>query len=135
MDKIYMIKSHFEDYDSSYWKIIGCFSNQKLANEIVKKWEDFYLEKQKIFEEPKNWEPTTDDVAWSDGEWRGSLEYNDRCNKYSEIKDFKEITCDVYEINQDRTILSDQHPFESRNEHLLSLMTQWDRNHKLEKLV
>ena len=37
MDKIYMIESHFEDYESSYWKIIGCFSNQKLVTEIVKK--------------------------------------------------------------------------------------------------
>jgi hypothetical protein len=63
------------------------------------------------------------------------LQDNDRCIKYREIREFKEITIDVYEIDKDRTLLSDQHPFESRNGHLLSLMTQWDRNHKLEKLV
>lgn len=130
MDSIYIVRSHFENYDSTTWKIIGVFINKKLAEELAKKWEDFYKEKEfSIFNEPKDWKPTPDDLKHSD-EWRESEEYSDRVAKYSEIMDFREIFIEEFQLNKDRSL---QDP--SINEYLLSVMTQWDRNHKLEKII
>ena len=129
MDKIYIVQSFFENYDSTYWYIIGIFTDNKLANEIAKKWEDFYEDKKNIFNEPKDWKPSEND--FKDDEWRESEEYEHRVIKYQEIMDFKEIVIDEFDMNRDRTLIS----YKNRNEHLLSLMTQWDRNHKLEKII
>ena len=45
--------------------------------------------------------------------------------------DFKEIEVEEFDLNKDMS-LNDK---EFINEGLLSLMTQWDRNHKLEKII
>ena len=69
MDSIYIVRSHFENYDSTSWKIIGLFTDKKIAEEIAKKWEDFYEEKMyNIFNEPKDWKPTSEDLQYG-GEW------------------------------------------------------------------
>jgi hypothetical protein len=44
--------------------------------------------------------------------------------------DFREVVIEEFELNKDRSL---EDP--SVNEYLLSLMTQWDRNHKLEKII
>jgi len=130
MDSIYIVRSHFENYDSTSWKIIGLFTNKKIAEEIAKKWEDFYEEKMyNIFNEPKDWKPTSEDLQYG-GEWYESEEYSQRTARYSEVMDFREIVIEEFELNKDRS-LEDT----SVNEYLLSLMTQWDRNHKLEKII
>jgi hypothetical protein len=130
MDSIYIVRSHFENYDSTSWKIIGLFTDKKIAEEIAKKWEDFYEEKMyNIFNEPKDWKPTSEDLQYG-GEWYESEEYSQRTARYSEVMDFREIVIEEFELNKDRS-LEDT----SVNEHLLSLMTQWDRNHKLEKII
>jgi hypothetical protein len=49
MDKIYMVRSYFEDYESSIWKIIGLFTDKNIADETAKKWEDFYEENNIVF--------------------------------------------------------------------------------------
>jgi hypothetical protein len=130
MDSIYIVRSHFENYDSTSWKIIGLFTDKKIAEEIAKKWEDFYEEKMyNIFNEPKDWEPTSEDLQYGD-EWHESEEYSQRTARYSEVMDFREVVIEEFELNKDRSL---EDPF--TNEYLLSLMTQWDRNHKLEKII
>jgi len=129
-----MVRSYFEDFESSSWKIIGLFTDKKVADETAKKWEDFYEEKTySIFNEPKGWKPTTEDLTYDeDCDWRGSEEYSKRSYQYGEILNFKEIDIEEFELNKDISLLLND-PY--INEHLLSLMTQWDRNHKLEKII
>ncbi len=44
-----MVRSYFEDYESSIWKIIGLFTDKNIADETAKKWEDFYEENNIVF--------------------------------------------------------------------------------------
>jgi hypothetical protein len=134
MDKIYMVRSYFEDFESSSWKIIGLFTEKKVAEETAKKWEDFYEEKTySIFNEPKGWKPTEEDLSYDeDCDWINSEEYSRRSYQYGEILNFKEIDVEEFELNKDISLtLNDPYI----NEHLLSIMTQWDRNQKLEKII
>lgn len=132
MDKIYLVRSYFEDYDSSSWKIIGLFTDKKVAEENAKKWEDFYEEKKySIFNKPKNWEPTKQDLEYSEGEWEESYEYSQRTVNYAEILNFKDIEIEEFELNKDISLSN----YTYMNEYMMSLMTQWDRNHKLEKII
>ncbi len=129
-----MVRSYFEDFESSSWKIIGLFTDKKVADETAKKWEDFYEEKQySIFNEPKDWKPTAEDLSYDDDcDWRDSEEYSRISYQYGEILTFREIDIEEFELNKDISLtLNDPYI----NEHLLSLMTQWDRNHKLEKII
>ena len=106
------------------------FIDKKLAEEIAKKWKDFYEEKMyNIFNEPKDWKPRVEDLQYG-SEWQDSVEYSQRIVRYAEIMDFREIVIEEFELDKDRSL---EDPYV--NEHLLSLMTQWDRNHKLEKII
>ena len=129
-----MVRSYFEDYESSSWKIIGLFTDKKVAEETAKKWEDFYEEKTySIFNEPKGWKPTPEDLSYDeDCSWKESEEYSRRSYQYGEILNFREIDVEEFELNKDISLLLND-PY--INEHLLSLMTQWDRNHKIEKII
>ena len=129
-----MVRSYFEDFESSSWKIIGLFTDKKVADETAKKWEDFYEEKTyTIFNEPKGWKPTAEDLTYDeDCSWKESEEYSKRSYQCGDILNFKEIDIEVFELNKDISLLLNE-PY--INEHLLSLMTQWDRNHKLEKII
>jgi hypothetical protein len=134
MDKIYMVRSYFEDYESSSWKIIGLFTDKETADVTAKKWGDFYEEKQySLFNEPKGWKPSEEDLSHDeDCSWQESYEYSDRHSKYAEVLNFREIEVEEFDLNKDISlILNDPYI----NEHLMSLMTQWDRNHKLEKII
>ena len=129
-----MVRSYFEDYESSSWKIIGLFTDKKVADEIAKKWEDFYEEKRySIFNQSKDWKPTSEDLSYDeDCDWSNSEEYSKRTYQYGEILNFREIDIEEFELNKDISLtLNDPYT----NEHLMSLMTQWDRNHKLEKII
>jgi len=132
MSKIYMVRSYFEDYESSRWQIIGLFTDKNIADEVAKKWNDFYEEKKySIFNEPKNWKPTEEDLVFSEGNWKESYEYSNRVSEYRDIIQFKEIEVEEFDLNKDMSLKKDIFT----NESLLSLMTQWDRNHKLEKII
>jgi hypothetical protein len=131
MDKIYMVRSYFEDYESSRWQIIGLYTDKKVAEETAKKWESFYEEKKySVFNKPKDWKPTGDDLEFSEGEWEESLEYSNRVAEYGDLVDFREIEIEEYDLNKDMSLNKN-----FISEGLLSLMTQWDRNHKLEKII
>jgi hypothetical protein len=132
MDKIYMVRSYFEDYESSRWQIIGLYTDKNIADETAKKWEDFYEEKKySIFNEPKGWKPTDVDLEFSEGTWEESYEYSNRTSEYSEVLSFREIEVEEFDLNKDMSLNKSSFV----NESLLSLMTQWDRNHKLEKII
>ena len=132
MSKIYMVRSYFEDYESSRWQIIGLWTDKNIADETAKKWNDFYEEKKySIFNEPKNWKPTEEDLVFSEGNWKESYEYSNRVAEYVDIIQFKEIEVEEFDLNKDMSLKKDIFT----NESLLSLMTQWDRNHKLEKII
>lgn len=127
-----MVRSYFEDYESSRWQIIGLYTDKNIADETAKKWEDFYEEKKySIFNKPKDWKPTEDDLEFSEGTWEESYEYSNRCSEYGDVVDFREIEVEEFDLNKDMSL--NKNPFTS--EGLLSLMTQWDRNHKLEKII
>ena len=127
-----MVRSYFEDYESSSWKIIGLFTDKSIAEETAKKWEDFYEEKKySLFNEPKGWKPTSEDLEYSEGTWQESYEYSDRHAKYAEVLNFKEIEVEEFDLNKDMSLNRESYITES----MLSLMTQWDRNHKLEKII
>jgi hypothetical protein len=135
MDSIYIVQSWFEDYESTSWKIIGTFTEKKLAEDIAKKWKDFYEEKKySIFNEPKDWVPTESDLEYGDG-WLESEEYSRRSSKYSDILSFREITIDEYDMNKDRTLDEPKEGYPFMSDDLRSLMTQWNRNYKLEKII
>ena len=127
-----MVRSYFEDYESSRWQIIGLYTDKNIADETAKKWEDFYEEKKySIFNEPKDWKPTEDDLEFSEGDWQESQEYSSRYAEYSHILDFREIEVEEFDLNKDMSLNKNQFTSEG----LLSLMTQWERNHKLEKII
>lgn len=129
-----MVRSYFEDYESSRWQIIGLYTDKNIAAETAKKWEDFYEEKKySIFNEPKSWKPSIKDLSYDeDCTWQESIEYSNRLSEYGQILNFREIEVEEFELNKDISLtLNDPYI----NEHLLSLMTQWDRNHKLEKII
>ena len=131
MDKIYMIRSYFEDYESSRWQIIGLWTDKNIADETAKKWKDFYEEKKySIFNEPKNWKPTEEDLVFSEGNWKESIEYSNRSAEYRDVIQFMEIEVEEFDLNKDMSLKDT-----FTNESLLSLMTQWDRNNKLEKII
>ena len=127
-----MVRSYFEDYESSRWQIIGLYTDKNIADETAKKWEDFYEEKKySIFNEPKDWKPTEDDLEFSEGDWQESQEYSSRFAEYSDILDFREIEVEEFDLNKDMSLNKNSFTGEG----LLSLMTQWERNHKLEKII
>jgi len=129
-----MVRSYFEDFESSSWKIFGLFTDKKVAEETAKKWEDFYEEKKySLFNEPKGWKPSDADLEYDyECSWQESFEYSDRHTKYYEILNFREIEVEEFDLNKDISLtLNDPYI----NEHLMSLMNQWDRNHKLEKII
>ena len=126
-----MVRSYFEDYDSSSWKIIGLFTDKKVAEETAKKWEDFYEEKQySIFNEPKGWKPSEIDTEYGNENWEESEELARRRSIYAEIVEFHEIVIEEFDLDKDRSL-----EYEFITDDMRSLMTQWDRNYKLEKIV
>ena len=127
-----MVRSYFEDYESSRWQIIGLYTDKNIADETAKKWEDFYEEKKySIFNEPKGWKPTDVDLEFSEGTWEESYEYSNRTSEYSEVLSFREIEVEEFDLNKDMSLNKESYITES----MLSLMTQWDRNHKLGKII
>lgn len=121
-----MVRSYYEDYDSSSWKIIGLFTNKDQAEEIAKKWKEFYLEKRKLFNEPKDWvDPDDPNETWSDSD-----EYMRRTVKYSDVYNFKDIEVEEFDFNKEMIL-----GYPETNDDMRSLMTQWDREYKLEKII
>lgn len=120
-----MVRAYYEDYDSSSWKIIGLFTSKKQADDIKKKWHDYYIDRSKIFDEPKGWKPDDIDDYWSDTD-----EYAKRTVKYQDIYNFKDIEVEEYPLNKEMIM-----DYPAVSEDSLLMMRQWDRDYKLEKIV
>lgn len=125
MNKLWMVRVYYEDYDESSWKIIGMFTDKKIADETKRKWNEFYLDKKSIFNEPNGWINDEPDETWSDSD-----EYTETIIKYREIYNFKDIEVEEFSLNTELIL-----GYPDTGEDLKSLMTQWDRNWKLEKIV
>lgn len=126
---IYVVRSYFENFDSSQWKTIGFFTDKNLAENIAKKWRNFFEEKKNILNEPDNWKPSEYDLEWSDGVWVESLQYDTLFEKYSDIIEFRDIVVEEFEMDIDRS-LQDQY----LTKDMLSLMTQWNRDYKINEI-
>lgn len=125
MDKLYMVRAYYEDYDSSSWKIIGLFTSKRQADDIKKKWHDYYMDRSKIFDEPKDWQPDDIDDIWSDTD-----EYAKRTIKYQDVYNFKDIEVEEYPLNKEMIM-----DYPDISEDSLLMMTQWDRDYKLKKII
>lgn len=134
MDKVYIVEAYFEDYDSSYWRVVGVFTDQDSAKEHQKKWIKFYKKNKTIFNQPKKFEPKSYKDYGSDvfEDWTESDEYYKLISQYSDIKLFSNITIREFDINTDILIVNSK---ESNTVEMLTLMTQWDRDYKLNKLT
>lgn len=129
MDKIYTVKAIFENYESYEEHTIGIFINEKKANEIAQKWGDFYNHYKSIFCMPKNWKSNDGETE----EWTDSSEYYTRQVKYRQIYEFKSIEVNSFDVNEDIFVKSKQLNENPNDE--LSLMIQWDRDYKLNKII
>lgn len=127
MNKIYIVKAFFERYDYFEEHIIGVFTNEEKANEITQKWDNFYKHYKSIFDIPKNWHSDKGE------EWKDSGEYYKRVGKYRQIYDFKSIEVHFFDKNKDIFVKSKQLTENPNDE--LSLMIQWDRDYKLDKII
>ena len=50
MNKVYIVEAHFEDPESSWWSMIGLFTDITKAEESSEKWNNFFTESEKILE-------------------------------------------------------------------------------------
>lgn len=128
MNKIYIVKAIFQNYESYEECNIGIFTNEKKANEIAQKWGNFYNHYKSIFHMPKNWKPDREI-----GEWTDSNEYYLRMAKYKQIYEFDSIEVNSYDINEDIFVKSKQLNENPNDE--LSLMIQWERDYKLDNIL
>lgn len=126
MNKIYIVKAIFENYESYEECTIGIFTNEKKANEIAQKWGDFYNHYRSIFRMPKKWKSVM-------CEWDSSPEYYKRISEYKQIYEFKSIEVNSYDINEDIFVKSKQLNENPNDE--LSLMIQWERDYKLDDIL
>ena len=124
----------FDDGETISYILIGNFTQLEVAESIKEKWLNFFnRQQQHIFEEPQDWNPKEDnwlskhhETEWS---WQDSFEYWKRLGEYVQVKQFVQIDINPLSINQE--VFLDK----NFNDPLLTLMKQWDRDHKLNQLT
>lgn len=134
MDRAYIVEVYFEDFDSSYWRVVGIYTDSNSANEALKKWKRFYKKSKKVFNQPKDFTP----IIYKDygnethEDWSESDEYYRLIGQYSDIKLFSNVTIREFDLNKDILIENSK---EGNTEQMITLMRQWDRDYKLNKLT
>lgn len=131
MDKLYLVQSHFSDFESSWSMIIGIFTDKEVANNHKNKWDRFFKEKQSLFNKPDDWEQNENDYMYENEEWEDSDDYFKLKMKYGEIKHFEDIQIEEFEVNKDLFKKHDQH----RTKPMIDLLIQWDRDYKLNEII
>lgn len=120
MDKVYLVKVRFIDWDESWYKIIGTFTDEISANKYKNKWVSFFNSSKSIFDKPHGY----DDESWEESE-----EYNTLFIKYGELMCFDKITIDEISIDVDlfttNTVESPMH----------DLIKEFDRDFKINDLL
>ena len=87
MGKVYLVEAWYENYESSWSKLIGIFDDIEVANNLKEKWDNFYKENKNIFDKPKDWEPVVDigNYGSIEDDWTECMEYWTLKTKYEEI--------------------------------------------------
>lgn len=134
MHKVYIVEAYFEDYDSSYWRVIGIFTDFSQAKEYRKKWKKFYKKSKSIFSQPKDYTPNIyknyGEETYED--WTETEEYYRLISQYPDINLFSDISIREFVSNTDILIDNSKRDITPQ---MLTLMIQWDRDYKLNKLT
>ena len=133
MSKVYLVEATFEDYGSSWSKLIGVVDNIKVANKLKEKWDNFYKENENIFNQPDNWEPVVDigNYGNTEDEWTDCTEYWTLKTKYDEIFQFRDIS--IRELTKNVDLFIDDDMF--RTDPMKELLSQHNRDYKLKEIL
>jgi len=132
MSKIYLVEATFDDFDSSWTKVIGLFDELDIAEKVKQKWDNFYKENKSIFDEPDSWEKEPDIGNYGSGdEWTDSNEYWTLKSKYGEISEFNNVRIVEFITNTDN-FLNDQM---FRTDPMKELLSQYNRDYKLKEIL
>lgn len=127
MSKVYLVEAFFDDYESSWSRMIGVFDELDIAEKIKKKWDKFYEENISIFDEPDTWESDPDIGNY----WQDSDEYWSLKSKYDEISKFRKIVITELITNIDNFV--DDVMF--RTDPMKELLVQYNRDYKLKEIL
>lgn len=133
MNKVYVVEASFEDFETSWSRKIGIFSNYQIAKEHMKKWKRFFTQNKKVFNQPKDFIPLTY-THWGNEEqeeWTESEEFYKLISKFSDIRNFSSVEISEYELDKD--IFIDNSLMKSAD--LINLMNQWNRDYKLNQIT
>jgi hypothetical protein len=124
MDEIYIVTICFEDFESTTLVDAGFFSSEKEAEEVKEKWERFFEEnRKKIFDIPRfNGEFESDEAE---------DEHYSRLAKYEPLHSYSGISIEKRRFGVDEFAANG----ESRSKEMQALVQQWDRDHKIAKIV
>lgn len=125
MDKIYTVTISFEDYESSSFNTVGFFSDKKMAEETMKKWEDFFeYHDKEIFnlQRDSNGNFESDEI---EDEWYS------RISKYEQIQSYSGVSIEEFPFNTDIFVTQTY----SRSKEMQHLIRQWERDYKIKKIT
>lgn len=125
MDKIYTVTISFEDYESSSFNTVGFFSDKKMAEETMKKWEDFFeFHNKEIFnlQRDSNGNFESDEI---EDEWYS------RISKYEQIQSYSGVSIEEFPFNTDILVTQTY----SRSKEMQHLVRQWERDYKIKKII
>ncbi len=128
--KIYLVQANYDDYESSWSKIIGIFDSIDVAEKHKQKWDNFYNINKSIFDEPKNWKPNLTDGDEDDDEWMESREYWSLKSKYDDIFQFNSVSIDELSTNID-LFLDNEFITDAMKE----LLIQYNRDYKIKEIL
>jgi len=134
MGKVYLVEAWYENYESSWSKLIGIFDDIEVANNLKEKWDNFYKENKNIFDKPKDWEPVVDigNYGSIEDDWTECMEYWTLKTKYEEIFEFNEIRINELTTNSDLFIENDNM---FRTDPMKDLLSQYNRDYKLKEIL
>lgn len=133
-ESIYQVVAQFDDGESISYILIGNFTNLEVANDYKQKWDSFFKHHQSLFDKPQDWDPQKDEWSKDDfdePQWTDSMEYYSLLAKWGRIRDFIQIDVNKLEINQEVFITNNRTLFYGP---MIQLMTQWDRDWKIDEL-
>ena len=139
MNKIWKVEIYYTTPDGSTWLTIGMFTNEKDAQEVKSKWEDFHINSKVMLDEPENWIAENDD--WYEDNyrygfhWEDSSEYFTLAQKYNNLLEFEEIVITENKLNTDIFIETISNPFSGFTEQFQLIAKEFDRDFKINKVL
>ncbi len=133
MNNVYIVEANFEDFESSWWVVVGIFNNKELAHSHLDKWKSFFEKNQNIFDRPKDFQPKSytdygvDDLE----EWEESEEFYKLISNYDDIRRYSEMSIREFEVNKDYFIENNK----CKSEPMTNILKQWDRDHKIKQIT